>query len=662
MLDNKFFSGRDIPQVDADSIEMDDWCKEQEHYIHHGMEYRGTRITGDHYHFLNFFKMLRVVDFVTNDVEWAFPTFSQEDDYIYKQNEEAYKSGMKTGLITGRGFGKSYLAINKAVKNFNFVNNSINIISASIDEAAKKTFGMTELCLSEVPEVFRQNRLRNEVSKGYLEAGIKTKEDGVETILGTRGSIRKVIYEDNAGKTRGDRPKFQLYEEIGAWTGSAKLIDCLNQSEGSFRRGSIITCDVWLIGTGGQMKTGGSEDAAKIFNDPLSYGVYACQEWYNKKTMIFMPAFKKYGGFYESTGISDEVGAKAQLEGERERKKGDQDSYMQFVQEYPFEPKEAFMTSGTKRFNQAKLQRQAFLLNTEPQYIGIVQEGRFWMKRDANGKGMHVVWGSEKGGPVKMIEPPEKDKDGMVYENLYICGVDSVDGDLKAGTLKNLKKNSSGDVTEISKLSCLIKKRFFSSQRSSNMYVLQITYRPENIDDAYEQVLMACMFYNCKANVEHTKIGIIKYFQQKKALNRLFKRPGICYQDVRKSRNSNDYGTAMDGAGKVIVYGLNSISKYIDSFHDNLLFLDLIDELLKFEDEERSKFDRVMAMMMTEIADDELMDIMVKDTKPVEVWQDVGYYTDEKGVRRFGAIPSKEKNNELFGNQNDIFVKNSRIN
>ncbi len=657
-----FYEGRTPPDVHIDSLQMQDWIDEQEHRVMHGLEYKGTRITGHHYHLLNFFPIQMITDLNTGEVGTGYPRFSQADDYIYKQSEEAIKSRMYTGLITGRGFGKTYLTLNIAAKNYNWKPKSLSHISASIDEACAKSFSLLESSLNDVPYWLAQNRIKNDRTHGHLLSGTKVKIEGKEKVIGYQSEIKKIIFEDNPGKTRGSRPSFQVFEEIGAWTASAKLTDCLNQSRGSFFRGAFMTAEVWLIGTGGQMKTGGSEDAQKIFYNPAAYNVYPVQEWYGKKTMIFMPAYEKFTGFYEDNGASDIEGAKAFHEEQREKLKAVQDEYMQYIQEYPFEPKEAFITSGTKRFNQAKLQRQEFLLNTKPEFQGIIQEGRFWWTKDVHGRISGVEWGAEKGGPVKIVEHPEKGENNQVPEKLYVSGVDSVDGDLKAGSLKNMKKDSNGDVTEISKLSFWVKKRFWSSQRTSNIYVCQITWRPENIDDAYEQVLMATIYYNCQVNVEHTKIGIIKFFQQKKAIGRLFLRPGVCYSDVRKSRNTNDYGTVIDGAGKVMSYGMNAISKYVDNFSDNIYFLDLIEELIKFEDENRTKFDRVMGVMMCEIADDELLDIGVREKKKEDEWVDVGYYTDKHGNRVFGAIPNQKHKDELFPDGNDKFVYNRRLN
>lgn len=54
---------------------------------------------------------------------------------------------------------------------------------------------------------------------------------------------------------------------------------------------------------------------------------------------------------------------------------------------------------------------------------------------------------------------------------------------------------------------------------------------------------------------------------------------------------------------------------------------------------------------MAELADEELHDVSPKSNKPViQEWEDIGYYTDEYGRKRYGVIP---KNNTFKTNVNN---------
>lgn len=44
--------------------------------------------------------------------------------------------------------------------------------------------------------------------------------------------------------------------------------------------------------------------------------------------------------------------------------------------------------------------------------------------------------------------------------------------------------------------------------------------------------------------------------------------------------------------------------------------------------------------LMSELADEELHDVSPRSNKPViQEWEDIGYYTDEYGRKRYGVIP-----------------------
>jgi len=53
-LHKNFYGARVPPQVPLDSSENIEWYEEQLHRCIYGYEYKGTRITGDYYWFLNF--------------------------------------------------------------------------------------------------------------------------------------------------------------------------------------------------------------------------------------------------------------------------------------------------------------------------------------------------------------------------------------------------------------------------------------------------------------------------------------------------------------------------------------------------------------------------------------------------------------------------------
>ena len=68
----------------------------------------------------------------------------------------------------------------------------------------------------------------------------------------------------------------------------------------------------------------------------------------------------------------------------------------------------------------------------------------------------------------------------------------------------------------------------------------------------------------------------------------------------------------------------------------------MLDELNRYTDENKRKFDIVASMAMALLADEELQGIVPKNVEEVKSsWRDIGFYTDLEGRRRYGVIPNQ---------------------
>jgi len=638
-LSDKFLEGQNPLPIDINSMENIDWYNEQINRCFEGYSHKGTRISGDYYWYLNFFPIvaLKLDKFgnPTNQPDFFFPYVSQQDDYLFKQIEEADQSNMNTLLVTARGYGKTFGMISIPAKYYYLKRLSDNILSSSQDEHISKSYGMLKLSMEELERrhpTLRQKRLYD--NDDVIEAGEEIVENGEKKKVGSRSQIRKIIFDRKAGKTRGSRPTTHLYEEIGAWNGAAKLKDCYNASVGSYKRGSIWTCRVFFIGTGGEMKSGGSEDAKEMFWNPEAYNIYNVKEWHNRKTGIFIPAFKKYSGFWEKTGISQEVEAKVHLEAERESKKSDKKAYEQFKQEFPFDPDEAFMLNGSNNFDQEIIIDQILNVNHKPEfkrgYMGFLH----WKYE----KGIIVGTEFEKhiDGNIWMLEPPEKNsKTNELYNNLYVAGYDGID----VGQDDTASGNGSQGAL-------CVKKRMLSSGRTNNTYVCFLIERPKDINVFYEDCRKISWHFNCKINIEDTKRGIVGHFIREKEFHRFCKRPKLTLSDPQNGKSTL---IGVTSAPKNYEYGELFLSKMIKSYCGNLYYLPALEQLRDFRMDMRTKFDIVLSMMMAELADEDMMNLQVyiESEFAIPLKSETGFYTDADGEIHYGVIPNE---NNLFEN------------
>lgn len=638
-IHKSFFEGRNPLNVPMDSIDNIDWYNEQIERCFEGYSKNGYRITGDHYHFLNFFPIQRsVLDRYGNPTDkftFDYPFWSQEDDYLFKQIEEAQCQGDKKAifLFTGRGYGKTYIVLSIGSKLYHFIDTFYGIICASGDDHAGPTWLKLQQALHGIDKLHPSIRLKRlKDNEDVIHAGEVIYSEG-ERIIEEGPLFEKKLYDKKPGKTKGRRLDFQHFEEVGDWGGAAPLKDCISASEGSWKVGSIKRCRVFYTGTGGTVL---SNQAKELFENPDIYDIYAVREWGDRRTGIVIPAYKKYGGYYEKTGISDIEGAKAELLRIRKEKEADPKAYNLFVQEYPFNPEEMFMLKGTNNFNQELLAKQYVNITNKPEYQ-LGEYGNLHWKR-LRGKIIGVEWETHKDGKMWRLEEPETDENGSIYNNLYVGGYDGIDlgsEDTSSG------KGSQGALA--------IKKRFLSTQKTNNIYTFFYHERPKDINDFYENVLKSCWYWNLSGknengditgslNIEFSKIGIVGFFKEMKQLRWFMKRPRLTLADPSSDKESRLIGTLP--TVKNFENAEMFLARYIKDYWNHLFYLPAINQLKDFSMENRTLFDIVIAMMMCELGDDEFSDRIVVRNKRIDPPPQFGFYTDSNGVKRWGKLPT----------------------
>ena len=141
------------------------------------------------------------------------------------------------------------------------------------------------------------------------------------------------------------------------------------------------------------------------------------------------------------------------------------------------------------------------------------------------------------------------------------------------------------------------------------------------------------------ANLEETKIGFRTYLREKGLDNRfLMRRPQYALTDNNRQRRGTLWGTP--GSERNIKHGLELISNYINDFFFNIHFKDMLIQMRDYVYENKRKFDIIAAMVMCEIADEEMYNKPVVENKTTlkDTWKDVGRYIDSQGRVRYGVI------------------------
>ena len=269
-----------------------------------------------------------------------------------------------------------------------------------------------------------------------------------------------------------------------------------------------------------------------------------------------------------------------------------------------------------------------------------------------------------RNGPVYILQPPlweitnqrepgesnedyqeRKNQDEIITDkinNLYVGGIDGID----------IGQSETSDQTrDPSKFCTVIKRRIYGLKEPT--YVAYYLDRPNDIRDAYIQSIGLLMWYNCKANLEATRMSVLTYARDNKFMQYFMKRPRVCSGDIntRKPKN-NQYGTTATTA--MIDHQTDLVRDYIEDYCHNIWFLEMLDQLNHYTDENKGRFDLVAAMSMAEVGDEELRDIIPKKQEVVsDSFQDIGYYIDSNGYRRFGIIPKQNNNVRVSWDKHD---------
>lgn len=586
------------------------------------------RITGDHYFFLNFYRM-KTVDGEKKAGAGrteAFPTFfAKQYEYFHylEMCEYLYKDCV---ALKSRGVGFSEIGACLGVRPFITTKGFTTIYTAYTESYVDTVLGKCWVQLNWLNQNTDggMKRLRQKIDNIKHKRASLVDSEGIE--FGRMADIEGIT-ADHPRKIRGERVDRLLFEEAGSnpilstsWTQGTALVEL-----GGARVGIKIA---W--GTGGDMGPA-LAGLAKMFEDPLSAGVLPYKNFYSddgtaQYTGFFIPAyeFMMRPGYVDNRGVTDTKRAKAFYEEQRKLKSGER--LLEYCSEYCFTPKEALLRQGENIFDSVLIadritQIRVHKMGTSPQHIALL-----WDREDNDNSRNKVKAVSSPNSKILVYEEPKRDSEGNIYNNLYVAGIDSID----QGT------GDSATQYDVSDFCIVVKRRVFGLNEPK--YVCIYKDRPRDIREAYENAMKILVWYNCKALLEHTKISILTYFREKKKDSLFMRRPKSSLGDIKKG---NSAMIGVPATETIIKHGLELINNFVNDYCYGIDSDEMLEQLLNYSYENKRKFDIVAALGMCEMADEELTGINPKVKNEVtKTWKDIGWYIDDRGYKRYGIIPT----------------------
>lgn len=638
-----------------------DYWREQYRRCRDGYTVNGYTITGDNYFFLNFYT-LPVVD--KNKKSGAgttddFPTFFVSQYTFFHYYEMAKRLHLHCALMKARSIGFSEINAAIATNMFISVRQSFTIITCYDDKKLKRTYrkfthALTFLDSKTDGGMFRLRQIEDsaltKVSGRYININGQKVRDGFQsTVAGVNGS--------DPGNIRGDRVDLIIYDEAGSWP---DLTTAVIQGQELVEVQGIPRGIMMFGGTGGD-KGKNLEGLRTIYYEPQAFKVLPYRHNFSQTgetviTAFFIPYFAQSldPDFMDHRGVCDEDRFKEVLQEERNKLATIPTEYVKKCAERCWNAEEAFNLEGDNKFNKVNIAEQLAriraLKQCPPIETGFLEytfkEGKH-VEQNING----FKWIQNNNGKIKILEhplwtlPPKQDEDGKVIwsppqdkiRNLYVIGIDGID----------IGKAQTSEYTKDPSDFCLVVfKRAYGLEEPQ--FVAMYKDRPNDVRECYKIAIKLAQYYNAQVNIEATRQGIIPYAKERKLLNLFIKRPRATLSDAMINTNKQ-YGTPATPA--IIDHQTDLIADYVNDYCHLIWFEDMLDELNRYTDENKRKFDIVAATAMALLANEELQGFVPKFVEnKKDLWVDIGYYTDDLGRRRFGPIP--KQNNQILVNNN----------
>ena len=590
-----------------------------------GYTVNGYTITGDHYFFLNYYQLMNTAETkkAGEGRYMDFPNFLVSQYEYLHYIELCRRTRKNAALMKARGLGFSEMNASIIANLYSVRRESMGIIAAydsrKLSPTLEKVWGELSFLNDSTDGGFfklRQVLDKQDVKRSShykIVNGQKVEDGWMSQIVG--------IVADSPNKIRGYRTDMLIFEEAGSWPNLKKafiqgqaLIGILGNQFGFSIAG----------GTGGDSGPA-LEGLRDIYYNPSAYNVLPFRHKFTSTgesalTGYFLPAYSMViaPGYIDERGWTDPEKARKFHEAERAKKAKDPKGLLIYQAEFCFNAEEAFALEGDNKFNKVILSNQQ--ANIRIHGLGPkVQKGDLLAiykngERDKIGDAIDVRWIPDNNGLMNIIEHPiwsneylkdineeikhiserehiseetakEYESERLGYKlmsNLYVAGIDSID----------MGNDQTSDYTDDpSKFCIVIKKR--ARGLDTPKYVAYYMFRPDRVRDAYQAAIKLMMYYNCMCNIEASRISMIQWAKQNNCIQYFMKRPKATYPDITKKK-TNQIGTP--ATKSIIDHQTDLIADFVEDYGDTIWFIEMLDQLIRYNDENKGKFDIVAAM------------------------------------------------------------------
>lgn len=571
-----------------------------------------TYITGDHYYELTYCKFaFGYCDFRDTAKRWFYWW-----DLCVKDDTCLGSLRAKFRRLGATSDGES-IALNTATSTTNIL---CGLVSKT-NQDAKDTFNEIVDVLQNVPHY----AIPPMEGKDRPKAVISFKEPS-RTLTHKNTSITKsnslnsrIDYRATTTNAYDGKPvKFLFVDESAKWTKETPFTTFWDIHKSCLIKGGTVYGKAYLPSTINEMELSGGKEYKSVWDLSDHNDLNDNKRTKSGLWRYFNPAFDGLEGFIDEYGFSvidtptpaqakfigRKIGAKEFLQNERKALEKFPDRLYEYIRQFPFDEKEAFLTPNkNSQFDLIRIQEQtewntsALLTNSL-----VLQPGNFMWKDGVQDS--EVIWMPMKGGRFTISWFPKPENQNRHYlkgaykfpsfHNEGCLGIDPID---KAAT--NCKRQSDYACYGF-RYDNLFDKKF------SNCFFLQYVYRHPIPEQRYEDMIMACHFYGMPCFGEMNNPGTVNHFTMRGYENYLLDRPeplrskGSPVNKKEKWMPSRDLkvrALMMENMQQFIVENVGFIQS-VDGFLEfpKIPFNELLNELSKYtSDEDLTDYDSIVA-------------------------------------------------------------------
>lgn len=353
----------------------------------------------------------------------------------------------------------------------------------------------------------RKHFYKQSLTDRNYSTGLTQTKGGSSTTEGFNSTVVGVVTDGNPDIARGKRGN-ATFEEFGSFP---KVAEIWQKYHASVNEYGVVYGQMRGFGTGGDAK-GDYKDLEMMWRDPDTYHIIQFKNIYESqgtKGAMFTPAYRNITDKDENGNSLEDV-AKEKLDKAREVAKNSPNpaAFTIFCGEFPYEPNEAFNSSGTNILpvDLAKAALNRLKITNLDRKICAYGKLEF----NPNGKGVQFVPTNarpyeaypvepkhDKTSCVVILQQPYRDSTGKVPENLYRICCDPY------SQAESSESQSVGDIRVIENINGLTKTK-------GDIIVAWYRGRPEGHNGQYifcDILYKLAEFYNAKIAIENDQPG-----------------------------------------------------------------------------------------------------------------------------------------------------------